>query len=465
MPLNEKVENVPFWKKLLKWLSKAFIIIAIIFFLLFLLGIFLIFLSRSNPNSSISAYFDRAKLQCGTFCDSKELFLNAQVNYDEKNSLYNCACIKNFGESNQKAVGSRAISASKFSEDEKLIKQVEPYINTVKTSDVDIRAKAGQIVKDCPSGDSECSVNAVYRYITENLRYVNDPKSRQIIQTPEETLAINGGDCEDLSILINSYLENLGIETATVLTPDHAYAAACNLNTTILQQYATKSLNDYTIKQWTKIVSADNEDGGNYWNLDFVTIYGELYFKYTLKDPIEEIFNDPGSYWYWTALTDFNTSYFDSVRIDYKVRADDNIDLYVLKSEEEFSRFKEGKPVKGYEDCGGSGVSFSGSCKDMKSFGGIGLVNGPSSGKSRVIINPVYYLKPKPENQFKAPEITTYNLNTDGVQCIVLDPTQGPEGYPGSDRSVNATRVMVTNIAKEVKDFGFLNYCTSNNYC
>lgn len=457
-------QNMPFWKKLLKFLGISFITMSVIFFFLSLL-VLGIFLLNPDLNSSTSTYFDRATLQCGTFCDSKELFLDTQVTIMGNNSLYNCTCIKDFGEPYQKVVGSRIINNSQLSEDEKLIKKVEPFINASKTSDVNIRAKAGQIVRDCPSGDRECSVNAVYRYITEELRYVHDPKSRQIIQTPEETLAINGGDCEDLSILMNSYLENLGIETATVLTPDHAYAAACNLDTTILQQYATKSLNDYTIKQLTKSVSTDNDDGGNNWNVDFVTIDDELYYKYTLKDPVEEIFNGPGSYWWWTTFTDFNTSYFESVRIDYKVRADDNVYFYVLNSEEELSGLMEGNAVEGYVDCRGYGIFFSGSCKDLGSFGGIGLVNSLNSGKSRVTLDLKYYLKPKPENNFKSPEIITYNLNKDGVQCVVLDPTQGSDGYPGSDRSVNATRVMVTNVAKEVKDFGFLNYCTSNNYC
>ncbi|MBI5875679.1 MAG: 6-bladed beta-propeller [Deltaproteobacteria bacterium] len=43
------------------------------------------------------------------------------------------------------------------------------------------------------------------------------------IQYPRETLKIKTGDCDDLSILISSLLENLGIETALIGTPGHLH--------------------------------------------------------------------------------------------------------------------------------------------------------------------------------------------------------------------------------------------------
>lgn len=43
------------------------------------------------------------------------------------------------------------------------------------------------------------------------------------IQYPRETLKIKTGDCDDLSILISSLLENLGIETALLGTPGHLH--------------------------------------------------------------------------------------------------------------------------------------------------------------------------------------------------------------------------------------------------
>lgn len=43
------------------------------------------------------------------------------------------------------------------------------------------------------------------------------------LQYPRETLKIKTGDCDDLSILISSLLENLGIETALIGTPGHLH--------------------------------------------------------------------------------------------------------------------------------------------------------------------------------------------------------------------------------------------------
>ncbi|GEM_PF-909053 len=437
---------------------KIFLYLIIGFFVLMgviiAIGITAFFIQSGSISSP--SYAERANLQCSTYCDSLEPFLTGVANLTSP-SIYTCNCIKDFGESNQKIVGSRPINTSTLAQDESLLKAVEQYSSVVKTSDVNIREKAGQIVKDCPSGDKECSVNAVYRYITEHLRYVNDPRGRQIIQTPEQTLAINGGDCEDLSILANSYMENLGIETATVLTPDHAYAAACNLNVSRLQEYASQSVNDYLTQQWTK--SASSTD---YWDIKLVTIDGELYYKYTPKTKVEELFKGAGYYWFDTSWADFNTSYFDSVRIDYTVHAEDGLHAYVLKSDVDLDELKTGGTnFRSYEGCSGEGVSFSTSCTNLTSFGALVLQNDADSGKSRVQLDVAYYLKPKPQYQSQINTITSYDLNNYGVRCVVIDPTEGPYRYPGSDRSVNKTRVMVTNLGHEVKDFGYAAYLNS----
>ena len=47
------------------------------------------------------------------------------------------------------------------------------------------------------------------------------------LQFPSQTLAYKAGDCDDLSILYNSVLEAVGIETAFVTTPGHIFSAFC----------------------------------------------------------------------------------------------------------------------------------------------------------------------------------------------------------------------------------------------
>jgi hypothetical protein len=49
------------------------------------------------------------------------------------------------------------------------------------------------------------------------LVYVNDPKlSSDLVQYPSETLALKGGDCDDMSVLISSLLNSMGISTAFI---------------------------------------------------------------------------------------------------------------------------------------------------------------------------------------------------------------------------------------------------------
>ncbi len=68
------------------------------------------------------------------------------------------------------------------------------------------------------------------------INYVIDPKtpyaelsvdnaSIDFLQFPSQTLTYKAGDCDDLSILFNSLLESIGIETAFITGPGHIYSA------------------------------------------------------------------------------------------------------------------------------------------------------------------------------------------------------------------------------------------------
>ena len=71
---------------------------------------------------------------------------------------------------------------------------------------------------------------------TLGINYIIDPSSPykeladkndviDFIQFPSQTLDFKGGDCDDLSILYNSLLEALGIETAYITVPGHIFTA------------------------------------------------------------------------------------------------------------------------------------------------------------------------------------------------------------------------------------------------
>ena len=54
----------------------------------------------------------------------------------------------------------------------------------------------------------------------------NDQQVVDFLQYPRQTLSYKGGDCDDLSILISSLLESIGVETAFITVPGHIFIAA-----------------------------------------------------------------------------------------------------------------------------------------------------------------------------------------------------------------------------------------------
>ncbi len=71
---------------------------------------------------------------------------------------------------------------------------------------------------------------------TSGVRYVVDPTSPyatvsrdetavDFVRFPVETLDQKGGDCDDLSVLYNSLLESVGVNTAYITTPGHIFTA------------------------------------------------------------------------------------------------------------------------------------------------------------------------------------------------------------------------------------------------
>ena len=110
------------------------------------------------------------------------------------------------------------------------VTRANPYIKKIIFNDINLRAYANSIIKDCKSNDIECQINSIYRYIVENYNYISDPIGTELIQSPEETMQIGGGDCEDLTILYMSLLENIGIKTYLVLNKTHAYSLVYDVN-------------------------------------------------------------------------------------------------------------------------------------------------------------------------------------------------------------------------------------------
>ena len=135
------------------------------------------------------------------------------------------------------------------------VRLAKPYIEKIVPDDTQLRELADAIVQDCP--DKEGKVNAVYRYIVEDFTYIPDPENGESINSPFETLDAKGGDCEDLTILACSLLENIGIRTYLVLTESHAYGLVSGIDPDSLWTYINGSLQEQFVEDHDMVSAMD----------------------------------------------------------------------------------------------------------------------------------------------------------------------------------------------------------------
>lgn len=77
-------------------------------------------------------------------------------------------------------------------------------------SDYTIRSLATRITHDVPSKQTRREVEALYRWVRDNIRYRFDPLGWEWLQSPTRTLAERAGDCDDMSTLLSALAQSLG---------------------------------------------------------------------------------------------------------------------------------------------------------------------------------------------------------------------------------------------------------------
>ncbi len=82
--------------------------------------------------------------------------------------------------------------------------------------DPGVRELATQLVRNLPQGDTTAEVKALHAFVRDRIRYTNDTRNVETIQTPQATLQLGVGDCDDKSTLLASLLESIGRPTRFV---------------------------------------------------------------------------------------------------------------------------------------------------------------------------------------------------------------------------------------------------------
>jgi len=82
----------------------------------------------------------------------------------------------------------------------------------VRNPDQTIRQKALDIfsAEGVPPRAWKKEIGALHRFVRDNIRYVRDPVDCELVQTPEATLQIAQGDCDDKSTLLAALLSATG---------------------------------------------------------------------------------------------------------------------------------------------------------------------------------------------------------------------------------------------------------------
>src|SRR4051812_3152461 len=73
-----------------------------------------------------------------------------------------------------------------------------------------IRSLATKIVHGVPSKQVRQELEAIYRWVRDQIRYRYDPLGLEWVQSPARTLIERSGDCDDMATLIAALAGSLG---------------------------------------------------------------------------------------------------------------------------------------------------------------------------------------------------------------------------------------------------------------
>jgi transglutaminase-like putative cysteine protease len=109
------------------------------------------------------------------------------------------------------------------------LKVMRGLVRKYKT-DLGMRNLAVSITNGVAGKDYRGEVEAVQTWVKNNVRYVRDIRDVETLHTPDITVQIRAGDCDDQSVLVATLLETIGHATGFVAVgflPDefaHVYA-------------------------------------------------------------------------------------------------------------------------------------------------------------------------------------------------------------------------------------------------
>jgi len=85
------------------------------------------------------------------------------------------------------------------------------------SGDPRLREPATRIISKCRARNQKCEVNALYKWVCKNTRFVQDPYNKEMLSTPYKMLrdidthGMAHGDCDDLSTFLATMISSIGV--------------------------------------------------------------------------------------------------------------------------------------------------------------------------------------------------------------------------------------------------------------
>jgi hypothetical protein len=283
------------------------------------------------------------------------------------------------------------------------------YLDPIVINDPKLRLEATNAIKSCSSNDKECQIISIYEYFLTEYKYFSDPRNDEYIQTPFETIKYKGGDCEDLSILLNSFLENIGVETWLAITEDHVYSLACGVDPDILKNYTL-----------------------------------ELFYDYEFIENLNQTINlSPYEVW--------NYGFEDNDLVDYLLFINGNLNsknkftIFAYNTQADFDSFMNDLDYKVIENTYFENITSKYIDYSIPFTGGFLIFNTNNRNINVNLdlnVNAGGYLL-----DYDELDITKYKLNNQ--ICVPLDPSVGESSYVGYEASPDVSKIFINTLTRE----------------
>jgi len=124
-----------------------------------------------------------------------------------------------------------------------------------------------------------CRQFSLLKYIKINFKYVSDPSNFDYFASPQESIELMAGDCDDYSILIASVLKAIGANVRIIWSPKHVYPELYCGDKATFEKYVSAIYTLFEQEIGKKRIYYRIDKNENYWiNIDYTDLYpGSVY--------------------------------------------------------------------------------------------------------------------------------------------------------------------------------------------